>query len=121
MRNLHLIVPGLAAWRDSPHGEATLMPGLERLLARGRPKSGETSLAEALCHAFGIPRQDDYPLAPVTANHDGVNANLGYWVRADPVHLQVGMRGMSLLDARHVGLAMAESEALAASLKPLFK
>lgn len=121
MRELHLIAPGLAAWRDSPHSEPTPMPGLEQLLARGRVESGETSLAEALCRAFHIARQDDSPLAPVTASYDGLNANRGYWLRADPVHLQVGMRGMTLLDAAHVGLSLEESEALAAHLKPLFK
>jgi len=97
------------------------MPGLERLLARGRTQGGETSLAHALCHAFSVARQDDSPLAPVTAAYDGLNASRGYWLRADPVHLQVGMRGMTLLDAEHVGLSMAESEALATALKPLFK
>ncbi|MDP2832257.1 MAG: hypothetical protein Q8Q28_02940 [Pseudomonadota bacterium] len=121
MSELHLIAPGLAAWRDSPHSEPTPMPGLERLLARGRARSGETSLADALCQAFRVPRQDDSPLAPVTATYDGLNANRGYWLRADPVHLQVGMRGMTLLDATHVGLSELESEALAASLKPLFE
>jgi hypothetical protein len=121
MRELHLIVPGLAAWRDSPHSELAPMPGLERLLARGRVEGGETSLADALCQAFAVARQQDSPLAPVTATYDGVNANVGYWLRADPVHLQVGMRGMTLLDAEHVGLSMAESEALATSLKPLFQ
>lgn len=97
------------------------MPAFERLLARGRALSGETSLADALCDAFGVARQEDSPLAPVTATYDGLNANLGYWLRADPVHLQVGMRGMTLLDATHVGLSGLESEALAASLKPLFE
>jgi len=97
------------------------MPGLERLLARGRAQGDETSLAGALCDAFGVARQEDSPLAPITATYDGINANRGYWLRADPVHLQVGMRGMTLLDAEHVGLSMAESEALAASLKPLFE
>ncbi len=97
------------------------MPGLERLLARGRAQGDETSLAGALCDAFAVARQEDSPLAPVTATYDGINANRGYWLRADPVHLQVGMRGMTLLDAEHVGLSMAESEALAASLNPLFE
>lgn len=97
------------------------MPGLERLLARGRPCVGETSLAQALCQAFGVARQTDWPLAPITASFDGINANIGYWLRADPVHLQIGMRGMTLLDATHVGLSSAESEALAASLMPLFR
>ncbi len=121
MREIHLIVPGLAAWLDIPHSEVTAMPGLERLLARGRGRAGETSLADALCRAFAVAQQEDCPLAPVTASFDGVNANLGYWLRCDPVHLQVGMRGMTLLDAWHIGLARAESEALVASLTPLFK
>lgn len=121
MREFHLIVPGLAAWRESPHSEAIPMPGLERLLARGRVEGGETSLADALCAAFGLARQQDCPLACATANYDGLNANVGYWLRADPVHLQVGMRGMTLLDAEHVGLSQAEAEALAASLMPLFR
>jgi hypothetical protein len=121
MRELHLIVPGLAAWRDSPHGDEVVMPGLERLLARGQAQGGEASLADALCLSFGIARQQDSPLAPVTATYDGLNANVGYWLRADPVHLQVGMRGMTLLDAEHVGLSMAEAEALAAALDPLFR
>jgi hypothetical protein len=121
MRELHLIVPGLAAWRDSPHGEEAAMPALERLLARGQAQGGETSLADALCQAFAVARQQDSPLAPITASYDGVNANVGYWLRADPVHLQVGMRGMTLLDAEHVGLSRAESEALAATLEPLFR
>lgn len=121
MRELHLIVPGLAAWRDSPHSEITPMPGLQALLARGRHIAGETSLAEALCQAFLIAPQMDSPMAPITATYDGLNANVGYWLRADPVHLQVGMRGMTLLDAAHAGLSDLESEALAANLKPLFK
>jgi hypothetical protein len=119
-REIHLIVPGLAAWRDSPHSEAAPMPGLQRLLARGRARDGETSLADALCRAFGVARRDDSPLAPVTASYDGLNADLGYWLRADPVHLQAGMHGMTLLDAQHVGLSMAESAALAANLESLF-
>lgn len=121
MRELHLIIPGLAAWRDSPRGDEIAMPGLEHLLARGRAEGGETSLADALCQVFGVARQQDSPLAPITATYDDLNANVGYWLRADPVHLQVGMRGMTLLDSEHVGLSMAESEALAAALDPLFR
>ena len=48
MRELHLIVPGLAAWRDSPHSEQTPMPGLERLLARGRAKIAQKFGEEAI-------------------------------------------------------------------------
>ncbi len=119
MRELHLIVPGLAPWRVSPHGERVSLPGLGRLLARGVEMGGETNLADALCSAFDFPPHG--PLAFATAVHDGLNADSGYWLRADPVHLQVGMRGLTLLDAERVGLSQAESEALAASLMPLFE
>jgi len=121
MRELNLIVPGLATWRDNPHSEAIAMPGLDRLLARGRAVDGETSLAGSLCDAFGIARQQDNPLAPVCAAYDGLAAGEGYWLRADPVYLQVGMRGMTLLDAAHIGLDAEESRDLAASLAPLFE
>ena len=119
MRELHLIVPGLASWRASPHGERVSLPGLERLLARGVEAGGETNLADALCSAFGFhPRG---PIAFATAGYDGLNADSGYWLRADPVHLQVGMRGLTLLDAERVGLVQSESASLAASLRPLFE
>lgn len=121
MRELQLIVPGLAAWRDSPHSEPVPMPGLQRILARGKWHAGEASLANALCLAFGIPHQQDSPLAPITARHDGINTDVGYWLRADPVHLQIHMRGTSLLDAYQVGLGAEESSALASSLMPLFR
>ena len=120
MRELHLIAPGLAAWREAPHGELLRMPGLEKLLACGHIRSSEVSLADILCQAFAVARQQDAPLAPITALYDGLDSRQGYWLRADPAHLQLGMRGVTLLDAGHVGLTAEESGALAAALQPLF-
>ena len=120
MRGLHLIVPGLASWRDSPHSEAVALPGLARLLARGRKIDGETGLTEQLCQAFGVARQQDHPLAPICAEYEGVTVGHDYWLRADPVHLHVGMRGMTLLDSQHIGLTTEEAQSLAATLAPLF-
>jgi hypothetical protein len=96
------------------------MPGLARLQARGRKIDGETGLSDQLCQAFGVPRERDYPLAPLCAEYDGVTVGHDYWLRADPVHLHVGMRGMTLLDSRHIGLTAEEARALAATLAPLF-
>jgi hypothetical protein len=120
MRECHLIAPGLAAWREMPRGELAPMPGLERLLARGQAVDAKATLTGRLCQAFGVARQQDFPLAPICAERDGLDAASGYWLRADPVHLHLGMRGMTLLDAQQVGLSNAESEALAAALAPLF-
>lgn len=120
MRQLHLIVPGLAAWRASLHHDRVTLPALEKLLARGTPTHGETSLAESLCHAYGIPAQQDTPLAPLCAAWDGLAVGNTPWLRADPVHLQIGMRGMTLHTAAHIGLPASDATALAASLAPLF-
>lgn len=120
MRELHLIVPGLAAWLDSPHSETITLPGLARLRVRGRNIDGRTGLTDQLCQAFRVARQQDQPLAPICAEYDGVDVGHDYWLRADPVHLHVGMRGMTLLDSRHIGLTEDEAQALAASLTPTF-
>lgn len=120
MRELHLIIPGLAAWLDSPHSETVALPGLAQLRARSRSIDGETGLTDQLCLAFQVARQQDHPLAPICAEYDGVDVGHDYWLRADPVHLHVGMRGMTLLDSRHIGLTADEAHALAATLAPTF-
>lgn len=120
MRDLHLMVPGLAAWLEIPRGDVIPLPALTRLLKAGRALEGDLSLSAGLCRLFGVERQLDLPLAPVTALLDGVDAHVGYWLRADPVHLQTGLRGMSLLDAQQAGLTLVESVELASTLAPIF-
>ena len=71
------------------------VPVLEKMLARGKsellPLKVESTgtLEEWLCRTFGIARQLDEPIAPITLMADGVQPGTDYWLRADPVHLQM--------------------------------
>ncbi|RFC32217.1 MAG: hypothetical protein DID92_2727745202 [Candidatus Nitrotoga sp. SPKER] len=71
------------------------LPVLEKMLARGKfellpSKIYSTgTLEEWLCRTFGVSRQLDEPIAPVTLIADGMQPGTGYWLRADPVHLQI--------------------------------
>jgi hypothetical protein len=44
-------------------------------------------LEALLCFLFAVPRQSDWPCAPLLAQHDGVDARSGYWLCAEPVSL----------------------------------
>ncbi len=72
----------------------------------------------SLCQTFGMVRQSDWPLAPLSATMDGLDVSDAYWLRVDPVHLEVGMRGLFLRDG--LGISPTEGVDLAAVLKPYF-
>jgi hypothetical protein len=71
------------------------VPVLEKMLARGKSEFlpselySTGTLEEWLCRTFAIARQLDEPIAPITLIADGVQPGTGYWLRADPVHLQM--------------------------------
>ena len=71
-----------------------------------------------LCHAFGVQRQCDWPVAPFAALGDGLAPDTQYWLRADPVHLQLLRDSLALVDG--VDLTMDEAMALAATLNNHF-
>ncbi len=92
-------------------------PHLSRLLARAHetrvPDSGNGA---TLCQAFGIARQQDWPLAPLLAQSAGLSAGAGYWLCATPVHLETRRNALVLSGAPALSLSRAESDALAATL-----
>jgi hypothetical protein len=90
------------------------LPALQTLLARGtrQPCPGD-GMEAALCEAFGIARQQDWPLAPITLATDGGVAGDAYWLRADPVHLQVMRDRIVLAGADALSLSHQEADALA--------
>ncbi|CAH1905340.1 Regulatory protein, RpfE type [Candidatus Nitrotoga sp. HW29] len=71
------------------------VPVLEKMLARGKSELlpseiySTGTLEEWLCQIFGVVRQLDEPIAPVTLIADGMQPGTDYWLRADPVHLQI--------------------------------
>jgi len=93
------------------------LPALETLLARGTIQTCPMEGVEAaLCEALDIPRQRDWPLAPITLEADGKLAGDTYWLRADPVHLRVMRDRIVLTDSRSLNLSPQESTALATAI-----
>jgi hypothetical protein len=103
MRHLHLI---LQTRQDLHAGALASIPSLGRLRRRGRPLPAPACLSEACCLALGIARQQDWPIAPLAARAAGLEVGEAYWLRFDPVHLDVGMQGLFLRG----GLALDEHE-----------
>src|SRR6195256_2047391 len=93
----------------------------ETLIARGRRRRTALVSREAwLFGRFGVPRQRDWPVAPYTLLADGGEPGPHYWMRADPVHLQVGRDSLGLSDNTAFEVSRAESEALAEALNRHF-
>src|SRR6267154_1675895 len=93
----------------------------EKLIARGRRKWIAPISPEAwLFGRFGVPRQRDWPVAPYTLLADGGAPERHYWMRADPVHLQVGRDSLGLSDSAAFDVSRAESEALVETLNHHF-
>ncbi|HEX9184078.1 MAG TPA: hypothetical protein VF876_12550 [Burkholderiales bacterium] len=101
-----LILRGLLA---AP--EATRLPALELLLARGRALAADTqSYAEWLAEAFGV---EPLPAGALTAGAEG------FWLRADPVHLRLMRDRIVLVPVS--GLRAEEAGALVATLNRHFE
>ena len=96
------------------------LPMLETLLARGAVMMQPALERDAwLCRAFGIAKQRDWPVAPLTLAADGVAPQHYYWLRADPVELR--MERSRLVLARAVSdLDAAEARELIAALNRHF-
>ncbi len=82
-----LLLP--SAFGGEPYQKLHL-PGLEILLARGTLTLQPALERDAwLCRAFGVAKQHDWPVAPLTLAADGVDPQHYYWLRADPVELRM--------------------------------
>lgn len=103
-------------------GFGTATPGpsyLATLLARGDATELEATGADGwLCKRFGVHRQQDWPVAALTLPIDGGDPGSGYWLRCDPVHLQVH-RNRMVLSAAEMPTAV-EAAALFAALNAHF-
>lgn len=111
-----LVLPALFAAAPLPH-----LPALELLLARGRgARADAQSLEEWLVNAFdagtGTP-----PVGALTALADGIDPGDGYWLRADPVHLEIGRDGPALTPFAEADIERTEAEGFAAALNAHFE
>ncbi|MEK7835730.1 MAG: hypothetical protein AAB298_06235, partial [Pseudomonadota bacterium] len=112
-----LLLPN--AFGSEPYQELRL-PVLETLLARGTVVRQPALERDAwLCRAFGVTRQQDWPVAPLTLAADGVDPQHYYWLRADPVELR--MERSRLVLARAISdLDTTETRELIAALNRHF-
>ncbi len=93
------------------------LPALQTLLARGdRVACPGEGVEAALCQTYGIARQLDWPLAPITLEADGGDAGNDFWLRADPVHLRLMRDRLVLTDNADLAISQAEADALAATI-----
>lgn len=121
--HLTLFIPDLL---PPPGAEALIAgsapaPALERMLGRGEVEHFPEIDSEIwLCQAFEVEQREDWPVAALTAAIDGLPAESGWWLRADPVHLQLQRNHTRLLAAPALPLETQESSALAASLNAHF-
>ena len=116
-----LLVPDLLppGPRDAQH-PAPRAPHLATLLARGDGAAMPAGDVEAwLCTQFGVARQRDWPVAPLTLTADGGDAGDGYWLRCDPVHLHVRQNRMHLSNTAGAP-TRAEATAMIAALNRQF-
>ncbi|SMB26824.1 conserved protein of unknown function [Sterolibacterium denitrificans] len=126
---LHLVLPGLL-WPDKIFHDAVFdldLPALAWLLGRGHLAWQPPCAPEAaLCQAFGI--DDEQPpyaalrrLGEQSADADANAADQHtdhYWICADPVHLSIEKRRMTLGE-NTAPASSEELQAIAAALQPL--
>ncbi len=115
MKFLHLIVPLPGQLERIQQIASRVAPSLLKLLRRGDALKPATGYSATLCAAFGITPQQDWPMAPICAAAEGLSAN-DYWLRLDPVHLEVGMGGLLMHPPGNLNLSLPEAHALIADI-----
>ena len=116
---MHLIVPHLLPSTAFSAGRLAgpAAPALETLVARGRQTStSAVGLEGALCRAWGISRQQDWPWAPLSLSVDGGTPDKAYWLRTDPVHIRIQRDRLILLGNELLELNAEEAADLCADL-----
>lgn len=121
--HLTLFIPDLlpAGGMESTIADGNTAPVLRRMLGRGELQRFPAIDSEVwLCQAFEVEQREDWPVAPLTAAVDGIETGGDYWLRADPVYLQLQRHGTRVLAAPALTLSDDETAALTAALNTHF-
>jgi hypothetical protein len=96
-------------------------PALRTLLGRANFEEAACEDEDAwLCQRFGVARQLDWPVAPIAMLGTAVAPGKDFWVRADPVHLQVNRDQLTLTVPDKLSISEAEASTLVAALNRHF-
>ncbi|MBK7353553.1 MAG: hypothetical protein IPJ05_08265 [Nitrosomonas sp.] len=114
--HIHLLIPDLF-WPDTSLKETIKnwsLPALETILTKSQLNQQPSEGIEAwLCETFGVSKQQDWPIAPITLSLDdpdhGLESNSKYWLRADPVHLRVANNHLLLADSQIFKISLKEA------------
>ncbi len=118
---LTLFIPDLLPPPGAERLVAASAPFLRRMCGRGALQHFPAIECETwLCQAFEVEKQLDWPVAALTALVDGLPADTGTWLRADPVHLQMQRNRTLVLAAPALEVSAAEAAALTATLNAHF-
>jgi hypothetical protein len=98
------------------------MPALQTLLSRGQREFSPADDLTTLCALFGVAggKEDELPVAALYALGAGLEAQSGWWLCADPVHLLADRDQLILSAHRELALTQAEADALVAELNHLY-
>ena len=119
--NAHLLIPGLLPWPSPIQGSYKQFPALNTLLNRAQLTRAAAESVEAwLCKTFAVERQTDWPVAALSLLGEGKNPEDYYWLRADPVHLQVNRDQLFLADSEAFKITAEEAEQLLDTLNTQF-
>lgn len=118
-QQLTVIIPGLlppASMVDNLL-QGLQLPALTTLLQRAdrSQRTDITDMETLLATLMHIPRQADWPLGAIMAQHDYLPAHDGYWFRADPVYLTPARDHLLLTDASMFHLSADDSQAFVAA------
>ncbi len=118
---LTLLIPDLLPPPGAERIVSGSAPFLRRMCGRGTIRHFPAIDTESwLCQAFEVAKQQDWPVAALTALLDGLPAESGNWLRADPVHLQLQRNRTLVLAAPALEITAAEAAALAETLNSHF-
>ena len=118
-----LLVPDLFGPRDAPDDLARglALASTELALARSRAERHAPLAIEGwLCQAFEVERQQDWPVAPLTLPLDGGEPGAAYWLRADPVHLQLQRDRVAVMGSDTLDLSQQDADAMVEALNGQF-
>jgi hypothetical protein len=118
-----LLIPCLFWPKESAEAATSglTVPALGTLLGRSRAERFEAIPIEGwLCQAFQVERQQDWPAAPFTLAIDGGEVGDAYWLRADPVHLEVERDRLRMIGSALFDLDADETQSFVSALNTHF-
>ena len=121
MHTVTLFIPALFWPHASADHDSPTVPSLQTLIGRSDAAVARCDDEQAwLCEQFGVPRQADWPSAPIASLGAGMTPGEDFWLSADPVHLRVNRDQLILLAPEALAITDTEAVSLCAALNRHF-